>query len=635
MYYDGLKPIIDIVDLVPTLPISNFIWRANQKEAIDRLNKKGLETGIHCQATGTGKSYIIINYIDYVKKVVNPKCNIILFTERVNILKDLFDFENNKINTNKLDEWKLNGIGDLNDFDIIDRVTIKKKDWVELLNKSTKPTLLVINRAYLTLDCNSNLGYKKINNLALILHDECHGSTSNLCHNFLKYWKQKKVPIVGFSATPLKNGKTEGEFNKDKLIEIFNIDNKLNLLTDYNMIYSIKQQLILPPKFYWYNMDTYQTYQTKTIITKKEELITETEIGSIMSILNEIMDILPNKKIVAWCGTIKLCKEWHKKFNEYKEKLKNIFPEISKIETFIDISTSKTEDYKQFKDKNSFAILFCAQKHREGSDIKKLDCCIFLDKVKNRSSIPFIQSIGRVLRRDDTEPNKTCGIIIDGVVKDNEQYEKIFIDKILGYYFALANLTNVEETNDTENKYEEYIKIRDVVKFDKENKIININVANTTIPINCKKLDWDKAVSQFNVLLEKKVNLTPEEAFEMYINKIKTLESFKNPENEFWKEYQKLDHDNLGLPTDIYEPYKHIWETKTWYDLLGFTNKYYNYSKFKEFICKNKINSEKKLHKYLIKYNCSNYPFYPDEYYRLKGWTNWHMSNLDNKNIII
>jgi hypothetical protein len=346
------------------------------------------------------------------------------------------------------------------------------------------------------------------------------------------------------------------------------------------MIFSINQQLILPPKFYWYNMDSYQTYQTKTIIIKKDELVTETEIGSIMSILNEIMDILPNKKIVAWCGTIKLCEEWYKKFNEYKEKLKNIFPEISKIETFIDISTCKTDDYNQFKNKNSFAILFCAQKHREGSDIKKLDCCIFLDKVKNRSSIPFIQSIGRVLRIDKTDPNKTCGIIIDGVVKDNDNYEKIFIDKILGYYFALANLTNEEETNNTENKYEEYIKIRDVVKFDKENKIININVSNTIIPINCKKLDWDKAVSQFNVLLEKKVNLTPEEAFDMYITKIKTLEPFKNPENDFWKEYQKLDHDNLGLPTDIYEPYKHIWEKKTWYDILGFKNKFYNYEDF-------------------------------------------------------
>ena len=72
-----------------------------------------------------------------------------------------------------------------------------------------------------------------------------------------------------------------------------------------------------------------------TIDRPKEEnvIVTEAEIGSILSILNEIMDILPNKKIIAWCGTIKLCEEWCNKFNEYKEKLKNIFPEIYKIET--------------------------------------------------------------------------------------------------------------------------------------------------------------------------------------------------------------------------------------------------------------------------------------------------------------
>lgn len=623
-YYDDIKQPINIIDLVSTLPIRTFNRRLNQTEAHNILYKKGIQSGIHCQATGTGKSYIMIDYVDYSKKMVNSNCKIILFTERVNILKDLFDFKDNKLNENKLIEWRENGIGDLTDYDIIDRVTIKKKNWVELLNKAVKPTLLVINRAYLTLNCNSDLGYKKINNLDLIIHDECHNSTSDLCYNFLKYFKDKKVPIVGFSATPLRNGKTDGEFNKDKLIEIFSDNMKLNLLTDYNMIYSIEQQLILPPKFYWYNMDSYQTDQTK-----KEEMVTisEAEIGSIMSILNEVMDILPNKKIIAWCGTIKLCEDWCSKFNEYKKKLKNIFPEIYKIETFVDISSRKSDDYQNFRDKNSFAILFCAQKHREGSDIEKLDCCIFLDKVKNRSSIPFIQSIGRVLRIDSNDPNKTCGIIIDGVVKNNEQYEKIFIDKIFGYYVALANLTNVEDSNNTENKYEIYIRLRNVVKIDKENKIININVANTTIPINCKKLDWDKAVSNFNILLERKVNLTPDEAFYMYIEKVKLLEPFKNPDNDFWKEYNNLDHELLELPNNIHEPYKHIWETKTWYDLLGFTNRYYNYNEFKEYINENKIDSEKKLHKYLRKQNCNKFPYYPNEYYRLSGWTNWKIIN--------
>ena len=605
----------------PNPVIKDFIWRQNQLEAINNLKRRGLETGIHCQATGTGKSYIIINYIDYVKRNVKTKCKIILFTERVNILKDLFDFKDKKVNLDKLEEWKNNGIGDLTEFDIIDRVSIKKKDWVELLNNSTKSTLLVINRAYLTLKSKNNNGYSDINNLDLIIHDECHSSTSNLCHDFLKFWKNKNVPIVGFSATPLRSSKTDGEFNKDRLIEIFNDNNnKLNLLTDYNMIYSINQNLILPPKFYWYNMDSYQTYQTKNkkkkdsdaedSDEKEEETVSDQEIGSVLGILNDIIHELPNKKIIAWCGTIKLCKLWNKKFNEHKK----IFSEISKIETFVDTSIQKTNDYNIFKDKKSYSILFCAQKHREGSDIKKLDSCIFLDKVKNRNSIPFIQSIGRVLRIDMDCVDKVCGVIIDGVVKNNEQYEKIFIDKILGYYFALANLTNSEE----ENKYDEYIKIRDVVKFDKENKIVNINIHNTVIPINCKKLDWDNVVSKFQTLLEKKVNLTPEEAFEMHINKIRELESFKNVENDFWEEYKKLNHDELGIPEDIYEGYKMIWENKTWYDVLGYNNIYINLDEFRKRFHK-KYPAIKKINKsiYLKLSKEFNLPKYPMEYYRI------------------
>lgn len=152
---------IEIIDVIQTdknseskieLLNNNYELRPNQKEAFDHLEKNGLVTGIHCQATGCGKSYIIIKYIDYTNRnYQNPK--IILFTERVNILSDLFGFKNNedKPDSNKIIEWKNRGIGDLTNFKIINRVTIKKNDWIDLLKKSKEPTLLVINRAYLTL----------------------------------------------------------------------------------------------------------------------------------------------------------------------------------------------------------------------------------------------------------------------------------------------------------------------------------------------------------------------------------------------------------------------------------------------------------------------------------------------------
>jgi predicted helicase len=72
--------------------------------------------------------------------------------------------------------------------------------------------------------------------------------------------------------------------------------------------------------------------------------------------------------------------------------------------------------YELFKHIESEGIMFCAQKHREGSDIAKLDGCIFLDGVSKRSSKTFVQCIGRVLRKDKNGLKK-YGLIIDCKVK--------------------------------------------------------------------------------------------------------------------------------------------------------------------------------------------------------------------------
>ena len=158
-----------------------------------------------------------------------------------------------------------------------------------------------------------------------------------------------------------------------------------------------------------------------------------------------------------------------------------------------------------------------------------------------------------------------------------------------------------------------------------------MKIGNKNIQIHCNKLEWDEIIGKFENVLEKKMNITPEEAFKLHIDKIKELEPFMNPENDFWKEYDKLDHDNLRLPKDIYEPYKDIWETITWYDLLGF--KYYNYEEFKNYILTKKITSNKQLHKKLRKHKCCYFPYYPEECYRLNGWDNWH--SIGNEEIIL
>ena len=139
--YNNFYNIINPDDIKSINFNNNIKLRDNQIEAFKKLDNNGLETGIHCQATGCGKSYIIIKYIHYTNKIINnPK--IILFTERVNILSDLFSFKKNsiKVDNKKLEHWKNIGIGDLTNFNIINRVTIKKNDWIELLKETSGKT---------------------------------------------------------------------------------------------------------------------------------------------------------------------------------------------------------------------------------------------------------------------------------------------------------------------------------------------------------------------------------------------------------------------------------------------------------------------------------------------------------------
>lgn len=571
---------INPCDLKPIQPIDQFIPRENQKEAFDRLVEKGLENGIHCQATGCGKSFIIIKYLDYIVKTTkNPK--VVLFTERVNILSDFFSFKKGSVQADlkKLEYWKNKGIGDLTSYDIINRVTIKKKDWITLLKDAKKPTLLVINRAYLTLG--KQYASLEKNDLNLVLHDECHNTSSVQCHELLLKCKSLKVPIVGFSATPLRTGKDD----KPKLLEIYSKPDKpteLNLLTDYNMIYAISKKLILPPEFHWYQLDDCDTEESKQIVTQQD-------LGSVLELLNHLVVNLPNKKLVAWCGTISLAKTWKKLFEKSYKQRRN----LANFMFGLDTSETQTDDYDNFskvpvkivKNEKGKAveevmtldqlakddprrmywgnsILFCASKHREGSDIKLLDGCVFLDKVKNRGAIPFIQSIGRVLRTCPDTPDKTKGVVIDGFVKEGNSYEKQFVDKIFGYYMALENLTSVTDTD--KSKYDQYIEMRDIVVFDKEKEIINMKLNSSIIKIHCNKLEWDNIVQKFDSVLQERIRLSEDESELLEYNKLKSRVMKKKfvDKNEYY-EYakQKL----LTIEPEIQFP--KFW--KSWYDFLG------------------------------------------------------------------
>lgn len=425
---------------------NTFIPRINQTEAFEMIDKK-IETGIHCQATGCGKTFIILYYIKAIQRKYGTNSNIILFTERIDILKDMFELE--KDTNAKIIEWKEKRIVDLSNTKIINMVTEKSRNWIDEFI-DTKPCLLLINRSYLT-----GSEYKNLKNIHLVLHDECHNTPSKECFKFLEYMKEKDVLRIGFSATPVRSNMNEIE----KLKEIYSKNGNINLLTDYNMIYSISQNLILAPEFYWYYYD---------------ECVED-------SILNELLKIIPQlfyKKIIIWCQTIQNTKSWKKIFQSFIKENK----ELSNFKLYIDTSKDTNEDYDSFYKSSGQSILFCAKKHREGSDIPNLDGCLFADKVKKRGMIPFIQSIGRVLRKS---PNKEKGIVLEGIIKNNNYYEDI-TDKIIDYYYSMYN-----SCTDNESRINKLNELLNQLKFNEETNKIFMNISdNFPICINIEKKYW-------------------------------------------------------------------------------------------------------------------------------------------------
>ena len=538
----------------PSQQLSVFNPRINQQEAFDKLQKNGLVTGIHCQATGCGKSFIILRYIDYCIRKFKHKCKIILFTERVNILADLFNFEGRGDGTNKknIKYWKEKGIADLSKIKIINRVTIKKNDWIDKINKSKKAILIVINRAFLT----RKKEYKKLTKLSLILHDECHNTTSVQCHAFLIDQKQKTIPIVGFSATPLRTGKND--YAKLKTI----YDREEPLLTNYNMVYAISKNLILPPKFYWYHID-------KTKIKKKHK-IDDIEFGTVLSLLSKIIPTMRNKKIIAWCGRISHAEKWRKIFEKHYKR----YAPLYNFKFLLDTSHNKNDEYNIFKKIKSNGILFCANKHREGSDIQGLDGCIFLDRVKNRGCIPFIQSIGRVLRIDSTNPDKKEGIVIDGIYK-GLNYETVFVDKIIGYYCSMENILG--QLDQYSDKMTQYMKLKDMVTFSENKEKIEINLGSTTITIVLNNLGWDSFISDFFNFFQKKLKMSEKQI--LISKKEILLEKFNfNVNTDFFTEYDlisKADKIKYNLPDLKQDEYQHVFNSMSWFDILQLEHNFY------------------------------------------------------------
>ena len=338
--------------------------RPNQSRAIDTSVTNDFQSGIHYHATGSGKSwiamYLILNF-----HTKYPKHNVMWICEKKSILIEQF-------NRKTLKDRDFDHI--FKTYNVLNYSEFKLADWFNSVNSGVfwnKPILLIINRAFLT----SNDKYKKIKTpFHLIIHDECHTIVNKTTREFYEHMleRQPAPKCIGFSATP---NQTYEPYKQ--------------IITSYSIYDAFMDDVIVPPKIQWFSCDDRLDYNEIVHLVKRQIDTSE----------------LVYKKLIVWCGMIDLCEEmarlWSKIFSDY-----TICVDTSKS------ASSEHKSYEEFDALEQKGILFCAAKHREGSDIKHLDACVFLDKVDKRCPKVFLQCIGRVLRLDKTR-RKTHGLVID------------------------------------------------------------------------------------------------------------------------------------------------------------------------------------------------------------------------------
>ena len=143
------------------------------------------------------------------------------------------------------------------------------------------------------------------------------------------------------------------------------------------------------------------------------------------------------------------------------------------------------DEYKEIK-----SILFCVGRCREGSDIKYIDCGVYLDYVKKRSTLVAMQTSGRIMRKDNYD-KKTHAIIIDTFIPDKKNEPTIMTARsIINYYEKILQLSK-SSSQDVYHKFKDLI---NKTKIDPINKQIVIQIDdddkhNCTIKLNQQDID--------------------------------------------------------------------------------------------------------------------------------------------------
>jgi superfamily II DNA or RNA helicase len=557
-------------------PDKRFRLNDSQQQVLDYYNSRGLKNGIICHATGTGKTICaFITMGKIINNSIDDNKTIFLLCNYINILRQTF-YDSNDVFDYKLFR-NLNKIGVFNLwlYDIYDLTDIKKRDNIikniNNIKKSTNNKIFIINSQYIANEPRNRFMSLPIPDL--IIFDECHCITAHNTYKLLSYYANDRTKIIGLSATPIRNLKSD--INYDKLKHIFSEDgNDINLISSYENIKAIIKGDILNIEIFW--------FEALLNDTSTNNKINEQNIDNCIRTICQVLNKMVNKKLLLWCGTIEHTKNMYKhliqKLSDYGINAIEYaegqnYDDNDIIPIFID--HSKVDDlsiYKKFKPLKN-GIIVCADKYREGSDIKYLGCVTMADFVKNKSSLVFIQCIGRVQRKGT---DKSVGYVIDHIDVSSTQQNKIndIVKKIIGYYNDF--FSNTSSNNNIVQQYSDILKRFNFTEFAdqkiivlKLNDELNMKIHTGIININ------------FNIIEEQFNNTIIQQFAET--NKLSQDDILKLEYEHF-----KIKNENFCIHTDIEygqrvlefklvpEPkikYANCW--KNWYDYLGINTSIY------------------------------------------------------------
>jgi len=216
------------------------------QNSINNIKNNNFTTGCHNHIMGSGKTILELIHIDAHNTFLNiPKkpVNYLFISSRINILKNIF------FNKKKTDEFKKYNFN-IENYNLIDLVYGNIDTKIKFSNNNSNiSNIIVANIQYLKIIKDNKKYFRElVNNLKLVIFDECHNISAPNTYTFLNEIHKLNIPILGFSATPMRLSKSA----RSNFKNIFSNDDKINIISMYDLFEGIMDNCILPFKIKQY-----------------------------------------------------------------------------------------------------------------------------------------------------------------------------------------------------------------------------------------------------------------------------------------------------------------------------------------------------------------------------------------------